>query len=307
MAKDIYDCIVVGAGPAGLTAAIYLSRYHLDILVVDRGNSRASLIPTSHNHAGYPDGINGKELITRMRDQAVRYGTRIESGDVTRLSHCEDGSFEVDFGQGEFRARSVLLATGVTNRRPTMDADKHREGIARQLIRYCPICDGFEATDQKIGVIGNEERGPGESLFLRSYSSDITLIHPDGPFDLDDETRAKLDEAGICVFDGPVTDIVLKEEQKIIVCSDDKGWTFDTVYPALGSDTHVSLAEQVGATLSESRCIITDDHQRTSVEGLYAAGDVVKGLDQISHAMGQGGVASTTIRNDLARKRSLDR
>ena len=82
-------------------------------------------------------------------------------------------------------------------------------------------------------------------------------------------------------------------------------YTFDSIYPALGSDTHTQLAEQVGARLNEQGCIGVDAHQRTSVEGLYAAGDVVIGLDQISHAMGEGGVAATTIRNDLAKEEPL--
>src|SRR6476659_5994015 len=107
----ILDCLVIGGGPAGLTAAIYLSRYHLDIVVVDGGDSRAALIPTTHNHAGYPEGIGGQDLLERMRDQARRYGTRIERGEVTRLDRREDGLFEADWAHGQALARSVLLAT----------------------------------------------------------------------------------------------------------------------------------------------------------------------------------------------------
>src|SRR5689334_11329390 len=123
MSEDILDCLIVGGGPAGLTAAIYLSRYHLDIMVVDGGKSRAAWIPKSHNHAGYPEGISGKELLERMTEQARRYGTRIECGQVTRIERNEDGCFTAEWGAGPVRARSVLLATGVTNRRPPMDEE----------------------------------------------------------------------------------------------------------------------------------------------------------------------------------------
>ena len=88
--ENTLDCLIIGGGPAGLTAAIYLSRFHLDIMVVDGGKSRAAWIPTSHNHAGFPDGINGEELLRRMRDQAQLYGTKIETGQVTRLEKCDD-------------------------------------------------------------------------------------------------------------------------------------------------------------------------------------------------------------------------
>ena len=301
---NVIDCLVVGGGPAGLTAAIYLSRYHLDILVVDGGKSRAAWIPTSHNHAGYPDGINGKELLALMAEQATRYGTRIERGQVSRIDRGDDGLFTAEWGSGPVRARTVLLATGVTNRRPPMDEEIHDAALASGLIRYCPICDGYEVTDKKVAVIGNADRGPGEAMFLRSYTADVTLIDPDGPLTLTEQDRGRLDEAGVVLVDGPV-DVIEPGEGEIVVTVPSESLAFDTLYPALGSDTHVSLADMLGCELSKDCCIVVDSHQRTSVDGVYAAGDVVKGLDQISHAMGEGGVASTTIRNDLAKERPL--
>ncbi len=300
------DCLVIGGGPAGLTAAIYLSRYHLDILVVDGGKSRAAWIPTSHNHAGYPEGINGEELLERMREQARRYGTRIETGLVTRIEKRDDGLFEAEYGSGPVVARSVLLATGVTNRRPTIDDDAHADALARGLIRYCPICDGYEVTDKKVGIIGTGDRGKAETIFLRSYTADVTLIAPDGAHDLDEDARAALADAGAMVIDGPIKAIEPGEKQ-IDVVVDGRTLAFDSIYPALGSDTNTQLAEMLGASQAGDNCVKVDSHQRTSTPGVYAAGDVVLGLDQISHAMGEGGVASTTIRNDLAKSRPLRR
>ena len=301
------DCLVIGGGPAGLTAAIYLSRYHLDILVVDGGESRAAWIPTSHNHAGFPDGISGKDLLERMKEQARLYGTRIEDGQVTRVERDEDsGLFTAEWGSGPVTARTVLLATGVTNRRPPMDEAAHDDALARGLIRYCPICDGYEVTDKKVGVIGTQERGRAESIFLRSYTDDLTLIAPDGPHDLEDEDRRLLDDAGVTLVDGPIDSIEPGDDQ-ITLSAGGQRLTFDSVYPSLGSDTRTQLAEMLGASQAGDDCVKVDSHQRTSVPGLYAAGDVVLGLDQISHAMGEGGVASTTIRNDLAKERPLRR
>jgi thioredoxin reductase (NADPH) len=306
MNQDILDCLVIGGGPAGLTAAIYLSRYHLDILVVDGGKSRAAWIPTSHNHAGYPDGISGKKLLDLMGEQARKYGTRIECGQVTRIERTADGLFEAEYGSGPVKAKTVLLATGVTNRKPPMDEELHEVALAEGQIRYCPICDGYEVTDKKIGVIGNAGRGPGEAIFLRGYTADVTLIDPDGPIDISADDRDRLDAAGVALVDGPVT-MIEPGEDEIHVEVPSGCLSFDSIYPALGSDTHVSLAEMLGLELSKDRCIVTDGHQRASLEGVYAAGDVVKGLDQISHAMGEGGVASTTIRNDLFKDSPLFR
>lgn len=300
------DCLVIGGGPAGLTAAIYLSRYHLDILVVDGGKSRAAWIPTSHNHAGYPEGISGEELLERMREQARLYGTRIETGQVTRIDKREDGLFEAEYGCGPVVARSVLLATGVTNRRPSMDEEAHADALTRGLIRYCPICDGYEVTDKKVAIIGTGDRGKAETIFLRSYTADLTLIAPDGPHDLDDDMRAALAEADAVLVDGPIEGIEPGQEQ-IEIAVGGKRMAFDSIYPALGSDTNTQLAEMLGASQAGDNCVKVDSHQRTSVVGVYAAGDVVLGLDQISHAMGEGGVASTTIRNDLAKERPLRR
>lgn len=306
MDEPTFDCLVIGGGPAGLTAAIYLTRFHLSIQVVDAGKSRAGLIPCTHNHAGYPDGISGRELIRLMTEQAQRYGASIVCGRVTRLDRVEQG-FRAEWGEGSVLARTVLLATGVTNRRPPMDEELHDAALARGLIRYCPICDGYEVTDRKLGVIGDDSHGVAEAVFLRGFTEDITLIAPDKAHDLGAEDRARLERYGIRTVDGPCQ-AVAAHEDCIVVDTADGHHTFDSVYPALGSDTHTELAEQVGAKLSgDTGCILVDSHQRTSVSGLYAAGDVVLGLDQISHAMGEGGVAATTIRNDLAKERPIIR
>jgi thioredoxin reductase (NADPH) len=298
------DCLIIGGGPAGLTAAIYLARFHLDILVVDGGKSRAAWIPCTHNHAGFPDGINGKELLQRMRDQAQKYGSKIVSEQVTKLEHGEDGIFTATWGSGCERARAVLLATGITNRRPPMDEELHDDALARGLIRYCPICDGYEVTDKKVGVLGDDSHGVAEALFIRSYTADVTLIAPDAAMNLKPEDTKKLNEAGIECVDGPAHAVAIADNC-ITVDTAEGHHTFDSIYPALGSDTHTQLGEMVGAKLAADGCYRCDDHQRTSVPGLYAAGDVVHGLDQISHAMGEGGVAATTIRNDLCAKRPL--
>ncbi len=299
------DCIVIGAGPAGLTAAIYLARFHLKIRLFDCGSSRAALIPCTHNHAGYPDGISGEELLARMAEQAEKYGAEREFAEVTGLRVAEEG-FIARIGERDCAARSVLLATGVVNHRPNIDDALHDEALQRGLLRYCPICDGYEVTDKRVGVIGTGDRGIGEALFLRGFTADVTLIAPEAEHDLPEDRAAELDAAGITGVDGPCGNYAIENDQLVFDTAHGR-MAFDSVYPALGSRIRSGLAIQAGARAAEDGCLEVDDHQRTSVPGLFAAGDVAKGLDQISHAMGEAGVAATTIRNMLAEQRPLRR
>jgi len=250
MDESVLDCLIVGGGPAGLTAAIYLARFHLDILVVDGGKSRAAWIPCTRNHAGFPEGIKGTELLQRMRDQACRYGAKVQTEYVTKLERDEQsGLFTATWGSGEAKARTVLIATGVTNRRPPMDEDLHDDALARGLVRYCPICDGYEVTDKKVGVIGSDSRGVAEALFIRSFTADVTLIAPDKALKLKPEDHKRLEDAGIICVDGPAHAVAIPDGC-IVVDTAEGHYTFDSIYPALGSDTHTQLAEMLGATLA---------------------------------------------------------
>jgi thioredoxin reductase (NADPH) len=302
---DRVDCLIVGGGPAGLTAAIYTARFRLSVRVIDAGASRAALIPLTRNHAGFPDGISGIELLERMRQQAIKYGARIAPGEVSTISTKGDG-LAAETTAGPLEARTVLLATGVTNRGPDMPAALRSAALAAGRLRYCPVCDGFEVTDQSVAVIGTSAHGVKEALFLRAYTQAITLIAPYGKHELTADQAGLLAKAGIRVTDGPVSDFALDDVGLGFTCALGKV-RFEAVYPAMGSVAHSGLAKGLGAALTDEGCIKVDAHQRTSCPGLYAAGDVVIGLDQISHAMGEAGVAATTIRNDLAAERPLFR
>ena len=299
------DALVIGGGPPGLTAAIYLARFHLRTIVVDAGNSRAASIPRTRNHAGYPGGIVGTDLVAAMRAQAAENGATLVAGHVAAL-HRDGDAFVAAVDGSSLRARAVLLATGVVNRRPPVDDAFHAAALASGALRYCPVCDGFEVTDRRVAVLGTGEHGVREARFLRSYTADLTLIAPDGRHDLSAADRAVLADAGIVAVDGPARDYRLVDGGLEVATAAGR-LTFASLYPALGSHIRSGLAASLGAATVDAGCITVDDHQRTTVPGLYAAGDVVLGLDQISHAMGEGGVAATTLRNDLAERRPLYR
>jgi thioredoxin reductase (NADPH) len=300
------DCIIIGAGPAGLTAAIYLARYHLSIRLFDSGDSRAALIPCTRNHAGFPGGISGKDLLDRMREQARDYGAIREEKRVEHLARVADG-FTIGTDSGTYRARTVLIATGAVNLHPPgMDDALHDEALAKGLLRYCPVCDGYEVTDKRVAVIGSGNHGTREAEFLRGYTRDITLIAPLAGHELDDDCRKRLEDAGVAIVAGPCDGFAI-HDGRLAVQTGEGRLAFDSVYPALGLHTRSELAVEAGARATDNGCLVVDDHQQTTVPGLFGAGDVVIGLDQISHAMGQAGVAATTIRNHLAKERPLRR
>ena len=292
-----YDTAIIGGGPAGLTAAIYLARYRRRVVLFDRGGSRAALIPTSHNHAGYPEGIHGKDLLAAMRQQGEQFGAELRSGDVLSIV-AKDGGWQLSGDNIDLTSRTVLFATGTVNCYPDIPREVHDAALAAGTLRYCPVCDAFEATGQRIAVIGAESHGVAEALFLRNYSDKVTLFTMI-ECELHEKDRADLAKAGVDWDPRPVASYDFSGEGVTLGFADGSTVAADTLYPALGSDSNDHLIKQLGLRTAADDTILTDAHQRLGLDGLYAAGDIVSGLDQISVAMGQAAVAATTLHNDL--------
>ncbi len=292
------DCLVIGAGPAGLTAATYLARFRREALVIDGGASRASWIPVSHNVPAFPDGIAGPDLLDRLRAQATRYGAEIVPGEVTGLEKLPDGGFVATADGRSVRAERVLLATGGLDVEPELPGV--RDAVQRGLVRYCPICDAYEVTGQKVALIAYGKCRPREAMLLRAYTADLTVLTLGQEMGIPAEERAELEAAGIRIVDDPVAALSIDGDR--IASWQMQGGDkhdFDTVYTALGIRIRSGLATALGAEADEDGALIVDAHQQTSVEGLYAAGDVVHGLSQVSVAAGQAAIAATAINNSL--------
>ncbi|HJW57394.1 MAG TPA: NAD(P)/FAD-dependent oxidoreductase, partial [Burkholderiaceae bacterium] len=187
---DMLDCLIVGAGPGGLAAAIYLARFRRKIRVIDAGNSRASLIPVSHNYPGFPGGISGNELLQRLRQQALIYCSDIRSGKVQDIRRIGNEGFAVQTDSGTCHAKKVILATGVVDIEP--DLPNQKDAIRQGYVRHCPICDGYEVIDRKVAVIGHGKEGIREALFLRQFTADLTLLTLGKEMALTDDERQLL-------------------------------------------------------------------------------------------------------------------
>lgn len=293
------DCLVIGAGPAGLTTAIYLSRFHRRVLVADGGKSRASLIPLSHNYPGFAPGISGNDLLTRLREQATCYGASFEAGRVEALRK-EDDVFVATLNGRTLGARRVVMATGIVDTLPEMD--QAYDAVAQTMVRLCAICDGYEVNGDNVAIYGEVHCAIGHAMFLRNFTDRVTvLVENCDP--ACEEAAAAARDAGIRIIRDEVDGIEVCEDQvKVTTC---KGEThrFDIVYPSLGSHVCSELAVQLGARTDKEGALQVDAHQRTTVDGLYAVGDVVDSLKQISVATGQAAICATAVHASLEMRR----
>ena len=288
------DCLIVGAGPAGLTAAVYLARFRRDVLLADAGASRARWIPVSRNTPGFPSGIHGETLLGEMREQAARFGVEPRRCKVKKLER-EGDHFIATIGKEKVAAQKVILATGVVDGLPPIDGVE--AAIQAGVVRLCAICDGLETDGMRVGVYGPPESAASHARFMRTFCADVTAIATRGTFA--PESAEELDALGIARIDD-VEALVWDGGKTVCVRRGDGGEAgFTAFYPVLGAVAQSQLALDLGAEASESGDLVVDTHQRTSVPGLYAIGDVVSALNQISVGVGHAAIAATDIHNTL--------
>jgi thioredoxin reductase (NADPH) len=226
-----------------------VARYRRKVLVVDSGESRAALIPETHNYPGFTDGIAGPRLLEALTVQARTYGVEIIGDRITELQPAEAG-FEATCSKGNIAARRAVLASGLIDR--DLGNPDLQEAVGRGLVRYCPICDGFEASDLRIGVLGSAPDAAAKALFLRTYSRHVTLLTLDGK-DCPEPASRELSEAGIRFPKACVLAFRRQDQQMIASLSDGTLETFDVIYPVLGCKVRSELAKKPFPTFTRSR------------------------------------------------------
>jgi thioredoxin reductase (NADPH) len=291
---DTFDCLVVGGGPAGLLAATYLGRFRRRVIVIDGGESRAKLIPLTHNCPGFPDGITGADLLLRLRQQAVHYGADLVQDTVRDIRLA--GTIFTATASLPIRARSVLMATGIVDRLP--DIPESADMIKAGTLRLCPICDGYEVTGERVAVIGPAKDAMKKALLMRTYSHDVTMLVTEATDGLDPNACEMLMKEGIEVAVCR-PDSIRSTGKLATVLANGKMLAFDTIYPAMGCTIRSELAIDLGAKEDEVGNVVVDAHQRTAVPGLYAAGDIVDEINQIAVAFGHAAVAASDMHNYL--------
>jgi thioredoxin reductase len=295
----MYDVVIVGAGPAGLSAALILGRCRRSVLVFDSGRPRNGPSQALHGFLTR-DGIAPLQLRAIAREQLEAYSTvEVRDGEVVDAA-CVDGRFEVTSRTGErVQARKLLLATGVVDNLPGLEGFADLYGTS---VFHCPYCDGFELRDEPMAVYGRGARGRGLALELTAWTRDIVLC-TDGDTSLDDEDRGKLARNGIGVREEPIARLEGRDGilEAVVFASGDR-LPRRALFFTTGQWQQSDLAERLGCELNDKGTVHTGRHETTHLRGLYVAGDASRAVQWVVVAAAEGAEAAFDINTDLTKE-----
>ena len=299
----MYDCIVVGAGPAGLSASLFLARYRRRTLTFHHNSPRNEYAHGVHGFLGH-HGISPAELLARGRDEVTAHGGLIVESCVTRIERLTNNHFRVYTGNGNqdsrtFDARRILLATGLRDVTPDCPGFREFYGFS---VHHCPDCDGYECIDKRIAVLGSGMKTVGFALSLLTWTNKITLITEDEA-GLSEDERTKLAafqigvrEQSIKALDG---DLKSKQLRRILFSEGD-ALECDRLFFNLGNAPASNLHEMLGCKLDQDCGLVwVDRTHQTSVEGVYAAGDITPNSQLAIVAAAEGAMAAIHIHDSL--------
>lgn len=301
MAKPDFDVAVVGAGPGGLVAALYLRRFLRSVVVLNSGVSRAHWIPRTYNLLGMRGGISGPELLARLWRQNTDVGTERQEGLFAVYPEGSVFRLECD-GSAAITASRVVLATGMRDTQPKLDnlIRLRRKG----LLRYCPVCDAFEHRGKKLAVLAQDDHGIRAALMLARIAKSVDIVWPES-VEVPDELKEPSARAGIGFLRGHLISIEEAERGKALwlhIAREGVEQRFfaDACYVELGvTVTDFAFRHLTEIKREERGHLVTDSHQCLDIPGLYAVGDCVRGLAQITVAAAQAAIAATHINNTL--------
>ncbi len=297
MSDSSYDVAIVGGGPAGLTAALWLARYLRKVVLIDAGDPRNWETRGIHGYLGL-EGITSPELRTRGRDEARRFGAVFIDATVSRVDRVDDDRFRVTLDDGvSVIAERLLLAIGVRDDWPDIPGLDRCYGATAHV---CPDCDGYEARGKKTVVIASGRKAVGMALALATWTNRIVICTNGEPAAISAESLAKLDQLNIPILEARVK--CVRSQDGETRCLDLEGGMqldCDQIFFAIGQEASDDLAAQLGCERDEIGRAITDEHFHTSVRNVYAAGDIVHGPQIAIAAAGSGAVAALSIHHSL--------
>lgn len=296
-----YDTIIIGGGPAGLSAAIYLGRFQRSVLILDKGNGRWDTAELNENYFGFPQGIHTRQLRELGLQQAEKFGALCKEEsviDVKRHSPENETRFDVQTSDHTYSSRSLILATGV---RDHYDGLPQHHAFLGVSLFWCITCDGPKTANKKLVVIGNSDEAACTTMQLLNYTKDITVVANSPELKIPDKWQERLNKASVPVVCKAVKGLEgEKQHVQAVRLADDELIPAEIVFNEQGAQPNSELAVSVGVNVDTASYILTDSEQRTNIPFLYAAGDVTRLYShQIVTAAHEGSMAAQAANYDL--------
>ncbi len=295
-----YDVAVVGGGPAGLTTALYTTRLGHDTVILNRGGGRAAMMHDTHNVIGVTEDVSGNEFLRTAIEQIESYGADYRQTFVTDIEPDDAREFRLETNDSEILTDHVVLATGFSDEHPDPPLPRTGRGL-----HYCLHCDAYMFVDEPVYVMGHGESAAHVAMIMLNFTDDVDLLLRGNEPEWSDETDRQLRAHPVELIE---SDIESKFSDE-----DDSAWLggfefengqvreYKGGFAMYGSNYNNDLARELGCEINDDGTVKVDDSGRTSVEGIYAVGDLVPGHNQIPVAMGQGAKAGIDIHYELRR------
>ena len=298
--RSLYDAIIVGGGPAGLSAALILGRCRRRVLLCDAGQPRNAASRALHGFLTR-DGISPRELLRIGRKQLVKYGTEIVDAEVTAARRTKLG-YEVRLAGGRrISARALLVATGVVDRLPAVEGS---EALYGKCIFHCPYCDGWEVSDEALAVYGSGRSGMGLSLSLKTWTRDVTLV-TNGSARLNTLERGRLARHGVSVVEKKIARFERRGKGLEVVFADGQRLRRAALFFATGQGHSSDLPRRLGCRFTRNGAVKTNRLEETGVPGLYVAGDASRDVQLAIVAAAEGAKAAFAINHGLQERDGL--
>ncbi|MBP5407647.1 MAG: NAD(P)/FAD-dependent oxidoreductase [Bacilli bacterium] len=280
----MFDCIIIGGGPAGISASLYLKRSNKNVLVLYKDESQLLKAHKIDNYYGFEEGISGKDLYDAGIKQAKNLGIDLRLEEVLDIQYGMD-NYLVKSDKNIYETKYIILATGNKKLRPNIKGIIDYEGKG---VSYCAICDGFFYKKKRIAVIGDSLYAKEEANVLKNVSEDIIIL----------SNGKKIKNDDFKVIDKEIEALIGDEVLRQVVFKDGSTIDIDACFIAIGSAGGANFAKQLGIMM-ENELIITNDNMETNINGIYACGDLVKGIKQVNKAVYEGAIAALDIINKI--------
>ena len=291
-----YEVVVVGGGPAGLTTALYGARLGHETVLIDRGGGRAAMMLDTHNVVGVTEDVSGNEWLGTGQEQVEAYGGDIVRDLIEEIERTDDGRFRLAGNDSEFRADRVVLGVGFNDERPEPPVPRTGRGL-----HYCLHCDAYMFVDRPVYVMGTGEATAHVAMIMLNFTDDVDVLLRGEEPTWSDETDEQLRAHPIDIVETELSGMRKSDDGWLEAFEFEDGSVrqYRGGFAMYGSDYNTDLATQLGCALNDDGTVAVGDSMETSVDGVYAVGDVTPGHNQIPVAMGKGAQAGLDIHYDL--------